>query len=85
MLTEEDTTKIKSKKDFKIFLEKLYDDYLNNSKTWESATLEDFLKSLISYTEDIDGYFTSKDQSIEPELPSWSLFADILAGARIYE
>ncbi len=46
-----------TKQDFIIFLEDLKNDFIENPKSWENKTLEDFLDAMFRYTEDIDGYY----------------------------
>lgn len=67
------------------FIELLREDFLQNSESWENKTLPDFLESLSSYAEDIQGYYNNTNQNINADKPDWKTFSDIFKGARIYE
>jgi hypothetical protein len=47
--------------------------------------LPDFLEALSAYTEDIQGYYDSTKQNVNPDQPDWSTIADIFKGATMYE
>ena len=67
------------------FIELLRQDFLHNSESWKSKTLPDFLESLSSYADDIQGYYDNTNQNINSNEPNWKTFSDIFKGARIYE
>ena len=75
----------KNRKEFVKFMDLLIKDYERNYGVWQNLTVEDFLYAIQSYAEDIDGYYKNTNQKIDPNEPSWKVFADILKGARIYE
>ena len=77
--------KITDRKSFSQFLEVLREDLINNPDGWENKTLPDFLEALATYTEDIQGYYDNTDANIKADVPSWSTFADIFKGAKVYE
>ena len=77
--------KIESKKDFEDFLEKLRVDFEVNKDEWENKTLKDFLESLHGYTMDVEGYYKNMDIPFDENRPTWSNFAQLLLGAKIYE
>ncbi len=56
-----------------------------NKQKWEGQRIDDFLERLSVYAEDIDGYYKNNNISVNPDKPSWRLFADMLRGASIYE
>ena len=72
------TEQIKSREDFRQFLNWLVDDYKHNSASWENDSLDGFLKALQAYSRDIDGYYKWKEPTLDPEQPSWRQFADLL-------
>ena len=76
---------ITTRADFIKFLAELSEDYQNNVKGWENATLEQFLNALQAYSQDIDGYYKNMNLAVDPDQASWRVFADMLAGARVYE
>lgn len=80
--------KVTDRESFVKFLSLLHKDLKTNSSDWENKTLGDFLEAMISYTEDIQGYYNNKEpkgEVINDDIPSWSIFADIFKGAKIYE
>ena len=79
------TDKINSREEFIVFAKALYNDYKEHGENWENNTLDTFLERIAAYAEDIDGYYSNKGLKEDPEKASWKLFADILAGATIYE
>lgn len=72
---------IQTKSEFIKFLE----EELLNSPTWRNNDLKTFLEAMISYTEDIQGYYQNTGQETNSNEASWKLFADIIKGATIYE
>lgn len=76
---------ISDKKAFTKFLSQLHTDYLHNGQHWENKTLESFLEAMISYSEDIQGYYHNTNQNVNADEASWKVFADILKGASVYE
>lgn len=85
MLSVDDTKNIRTRSEFIDFLQKLYNDFKMNKSNWENSDLDTFLEALIAYTEDVDGFYKNQKISIDLENPNWRLFAEILAGASIYE
>jgi hypothetical protein len=67
------------------FVDRLYADLRTASSDWENPTLEQFLEALSAYLRDVPGYLKNTHLHIDPEKPSWELFALVLAGARVYE
>ena len=47
---------VTGKQTFIEFVELLHQDYLKNSAEWEYARLDVFLKAMVAYAEDIQGY-----------------------------
>jgi hypothetical protein len=60
-------------------------DLHENHDDWENPTLAMFLEALAAYTEAAPGAIAHNRLSIDPDKPSWQLFALILAGARVCE
>jgi hypothetical protein len=52
---------------------------------WKNEKIENFIESIIAYSEDIDGYYQNMNFSTSAETPTWRIFAQILKGATIYE
>ena len=77
--------KVTDRKSFIEFLELLKQDFADNPQNWENKNLSGFLEALCSYTTDIQGYYDNTKQNINADSPSWTTFADIFKGARVYE
>lgn len=67
------------------FLKEFKTDFEQNKENWENKSLEDFLESMIAYTEDIQGYYDNMKLNIDADVPTWKNFKTILKGASIYE
>jgi len=80
-----ETQIIETKSDSICFLKKYYRDFKENGDKWENISLENFLKSLVTYTEDIDGYYANINKNELIGKATWRTFADILSGAAVYE
>jgi len=46
--------------------------------------LESFLGALASWVEDMDGYYQNQGREVPPT-PTWKMFGEMLAAARVYE
>lgn len=80
-----DPEDVTSREQFSDFVASLLRDLHDNSREWENPTLELFLEAAAGYALDVPGALKNARSRIDPEKPSWELFALILAGARIYE
>lgn len=67
------------------FVEKLRVDFNTKPHEWKNKTLDDFLEALSAYAHDIQGYYKNTNQQTNADVASWQVFADILAGASMYE
>ena len=75
---------VKSKDDFTRFIDILVQDLQENPASWENKTLNDFLRAIQSWTEDMEGYYINNGLPI-PENVDWRTFARILTAAKMYE
>jgi len=57
----------------------------SHPEEWSNSTLTDFLSGLRGFADEMDGYYRNTEEGLNPDLPSWRLFADMLLAARIYE
>lgn len=64
---------------------RLHADLVSNPEGWENPTLESFLGALVAYLEDVPDSLKRAGSGVDPEAPSWQLFALVLIGARRYE
>ena len=79
-----ETTDITDRKALTIFVRNLAHDLRANPEQWENATLPEYLLAIAAWTEDMDGYYANSGRQL-PDTPSWSMLAEILAAAAIYE
>jgi hypothetical protein len=80
-----DPQEVRSRDQFSEFAASLSRDLHDNFDEWENPTLERFLEAMAAYALDAPGSLKNSGSQIDPERPSWELFALILAGARVYE
>lgn len=76
--------RISSKEDFVNFVELLTSNLKSNPEEWTNKTLPEYLESISSWTEDMEGYYQNNDMPI-PENINWKVFANILIAAKMYE
>ncbi|WP_417610353.1 hypothetical protein [Owenweeksia hongkongensis] len=69
---------IKNKQDFEEFLSLLKKDFKDNPDTWENDRLELFLDGIYGYN------FGTTDEEKDIK-PTWSLFAEMLLAAKVFE
>ena len=79
------TIDIQSREDLSRFVLQLREDLVAKPGEWENVSLEDFLEAFSRYLVDIPGYYKNQNLDVNPDIPSWRVFADVLMGARIYE
>lgn len=75
---------IKNKNDFVNFISALVKDLKENSEQWENKDLYSYLNGMVSWIEDMDGYYENTNQPL-PNNVTWKVFSDILMAARTYE
>ena len=80
-----DFENVNSRLDFARFVDAFRADLNSAPDDWENTTLEDFLEALSAYARDVPGFIRNTQAPVDPESPSWNLFALILRGARVYE
>jgi hypothetical protein len=75
---------VASKEDLADFIDALRQDFIANPEEWENSTVDRFLDAMSAWVRDMDGYY--QKTGMAPVIsPNWSVFADILAAAKIYE
>ncbi len=75
---------INNKEDFVNFVELLVSNLKSNPEEWTNKSLLEYLESISSWTEDMEGYYQNNDMPI-PENINWKVFANILIAAKMYE
>ncbi|MGV3723463.1 MAG: DUF7660 family protein [Actinomycetota bacterium] len=88
MLNETDRTDpslVKSREALADHVNQLARELREHPETWENRSLEGFLEALSAYLRDVPGYLRNVRSPLDPEAPSWELFALVLCGASVYE
>lgn len=75
---------IKSKEKLIEFLDFLSKDRHDKKGEWENNTIEDYLTSISSWIEDMDGYYINNNLPI-PSNENWSFIATLFYVGKIYE
>jgi heme oxygenase len=75
---------INTKQEFLTFLDDFIADYKNNRADWQNDNLEDFLKAMSSWIEDMDGFYKNQNLPIPTNI-NWQIFSDMLQAAKMYE
>lgn len=75
---------IKSKEKLIEFLDFLSKDRQDKKGEWENNTIEDYLTSISSWIEDMDGYYINNNLPI-PSNENWSFIATLFYVGKIYE
>ena len=78
------STDVKSSEDLSRFIAEMHDDLIANPDDWENYQFSSFVEAMSACVHDMDGYYKNTGQEYSGE-PTWKIFADILAAARIYE
>ena len=73
-------SEMNSRSEFGDFVELLLQDYNENLEFWNNQDLYSFLNGLRQYARAPE----SVSEGIDPERPSWQVFADMLSVARSY-
>jgi len=66
------------------FVAALQADLLARPDEWENADLARYLEAMSGWIADMDGYYRNSGEPFDGS-PSWSIFADMLLAAKIYE
>lgn len=66
------------------FIHMLLKDLKDNPEEWENKTLRDYLEAMAAWAEDMKGYYINNNLKI-PNDVNWSVMADILQAASVYE
>ena len=63
-----------TRSDFELFLKELIINFRDSKSDWDNDTLESFLEGLYGYNYDSDN-----------DPPTWTLMAEMILAARVYE
>jgi hypothetical protein len=75
---------VSTREEFVKFVNSLALDLEINPEDWENRSLGDFLSSLASWVEDMEGYYENMELPQPPNV-SWQFFAEVLMAAKVYE
>jgi len=75
---------VKTKEEFLGFLEMLANDRRSSAEEWKNKSIEDYLLSIQSWIEDMDGYYENNNLEV-PQNIDWNFIANIFYVGKIYE
>lgn len=75
---------VKTRDDLVALIHCLSKESLNDKNSWENKDLSSYLEAVASWIEDMDGFYENIGKPL-PDDTAWSVFADILMAARVYE
>jgi len=78
------SSSVSSKEDLADFIEALRTDFVENSAEWENPTVDKFLDAMAAWVRSMDNYYRNTGNAPVAS-PTWSVFADMLSAAKIYE
>ena len=81
---KDSVNKIVNRSDFLDFMNTYIQEFRKNGESWENHTLGDFLEGLVSWVEDMEGYYDNMDLP-KPTDVNWGVFADMFMAAKMYE
>ena len=81
---EDRAARVARQGDLAAFLDNLADSLLEEPEAWENSNLESFLRAWSAWLTDSDGYFKNRGEA-PPREPTWSLIAQMLLAAKVYE
>jgi hypothetical protein len=76
---------IESRSDFLEFMELLIDDLRRNKDEWDNNNLEDFLSAFARFAGDIGGYYNNNGETVDIEIPTWKMIANMMMAAIVYD
>lgn len=76
--------KISNKEDLTRFIGKLIEDLKNNPETWENLSLENYLESMQSWLDDMEGWEKNFNINMS-KINTWELIGIILLASKMYE
>ena len=75
---------VKTKEDFVKFLGLVAKDNIYKQKEWENKTIPEYLESIQSWIEDMDGYYKNNFLEV-PTNVNWGFLATVFYVGKIYE
>ena len=84
MEIHEEIAGVRTREEFIKFLKLLIDDSREKSAEWDCKDIPQYLESIQSWIEDMDGYYENNNLEI-PNNVDWELFATVFYVGKIYE
>ena len=81
----EEPCQVNTRLEFARYVDYLIRDLDANPEEWENNDLKSFLEAISRYALSVHGYYKNFGIPIDADVARWRVFADILAGARVYE
>lgn len=81
---QEFAARLETRQDFAEFLQLLAADLHKYPETWDNSTVSNFLNGMIGYSSS-NGHYKFWGIDVDPQVPSWRVFADILMAGRVYD
>lgn len=75
---------IDSKEKFIEFLNELINDREKKDAEWENKDIPEYLESISSWVEDMEGYYMNTNQDVPNDI-NWSFIAQLFYVGKIYE
>ena len=85
MALEDVPPTIRDRKQFADFVNALSRDWEEGGDKWENRDIGSFLEAMGAWLEGSMGYYRNFSLDVNPDEPSWRVFADALLAARVYE
>ncbi|MCL7455925.1 hypothetical protein M8I35_01865 [Micromonospora sp. MSM11] len=79
-----DTGAVKNREDLAAYVRALAEESAAPPDYWENVDLPRYLEAMSSWIGSMDGWARNQGREV-PEQPTWSLVADILRAACVYE
>jgi hypothetical protein len=85
MALEDVPATITSRDEFSEFIRAVLRDWEQSGASWENGDLCSYLEAMAAWLAEPAGYYRNFAPEVNPDVPSWRLFADALLAARVYE
>ncbi|BAN46025.1 hypothetical protein [Metapseudomonas resinovorans] len=79
-----DPSQVSTRDDFIAFILNMRDDFKRNPDSWENQDLANFLEAVAAWSAEMDTFYANQEKEA-PKDVNWTLFAEILFAAKIYE
>ena len=75
---------VNSRDDFINLVNELNKEYLSGATDWENRDFSQFLMTLSGFTRDMGGYYQNMGETVDVEVISWRMAAQMLLAATVY-